>query len=353
MGKPNKNARSTAEKLTLFRSYFSGLSEVYGTYDPSSGRASQVKASVTDKVFLAHLTGRKPYGVYLLVKDTTRAIAVDFDSQDRTAPSEFVTRAKHYGLSAYIERSKSKGYHVWIFFDEHGVLALKARLVVQLILEEIEQPQTEIFPKQDQLGGDMRYGNFINAPLFGNRVLEGKTAFVEPSEFSTYPDQWDFLESVNRMTEEILDDVIDINALSPEPEYPSPSHSPENQSPHPFSLPPCARKMLQDGVSAYQRVGCFRLAVHFKRLGLPYDMAVAALKTWALKNRPVNGKGVIRESEILAQTSYAYEHLYSGYGCDSPGIESFCEPSCSVKTWREEKKGGSSEDMERQDNLGN
>ena len=353
MDKPGKKSRGTAEKLALFRLCFSGLSEVYGTYDPSSGRASQVKAPVTENVILSHLTGRKPYGVYLLVKDMTRAIAVDFDTKDRTAPSEFVTRVKHYGLSAYIERSKSKGYHVWIFFDEHGVLALKARLVVQHILEEIEEPQTEIFPRQDQLGGDMRYGNFINAPLFGALVPRGKTVFVDPATFEPYPNQWDLLESVKRTTENNLDEVIEINELSPE-KMPQPlAHPSKKAGEGTFGLPPCAVRMLRDGVPQFQRVACFRLAVHFRRLGMPYDVAVAALKIWALKNRPVNGKGVIRESEILAQTSYAYENSYSGYGCDSPGIESFCEPSCSVKTWREEKKGASSEDMGRQGNLGN
>ena len=50
--------------------------------------------------------------------------------------------------------------------------------------------------------------------------------------------------------------------------------------------------MLQNGVSLYQRVSCFRLAVHSKRLGLPFDVAVAALgnnrATW---NTAISGLG--------------------------------------------------------------
>lgn len=339
----NKTERNTDEKITRFRSFFSGLSNVYGTYDLKTGRARQVKEPVTNEVLLAHLAGRQPYGVYLLVKDRTRAVAVDFDTKDRTAPSDFAARAKHYGLSAYIERSKSKGYHVWIFFDENGVQALKARMVVQHILEETEHPQTEIFPKQDKLGGDMRYGNFINAPLFGPLVLQGKTAFVEPTAFIPYPDQWSFLESVKNTREQALDDVIEMNDLTPIKVKQPLAHSSKKVGEGAFGLPPCAIKMLRDGVSQFQRVGCFRLAVHFKRLGLPYDMAVAALKTWALKNRPFNGKEVIRESEILAQTSYAYDHTYSGYGCNSAAIAHFCETTCSVKQWNESQKRISSD----------
>ncbi len=116
--------RGTAEKLAIFRRLFTGLPDAYGTYDPVSGRARQVKASVTDKVLLDHLLGHMPYGVYLLVKDRTRAIAVDFDSDNRLTVSEFAGRAKHCSIPAYIERSKSKGYHAWIFFEE-AVLAKK------------------------------------------------------------------------------------------------------------------------------------------------------------------------------------------------------------------------------------
>jgi hypothetical protein len=65
-------------------------------------------------------------------------------------------------------------------------------------------------------------------------------------------------------------------------------------------------------------------------------MAVAALKTWALKNRPINGKGVIRDLEIVSQTSDAYSKSYAGCGCDSEAIRPFCEPSCPVKQWRED-----------------
>ena len=74
--------RKTAEKIDLFRSYFTGLSHVYGTYDPVSRRSWQEKKPVTSETILAHLKGKRHYGVYLLVKDTIRAIAADFDHHD-------------------------------------------------------------------------------------------------------------------------------------------------------------------------------------------------------------------------------------------------------------------------------
>ena len=97
-----------------------------------------MKKPVTDDTFLAHLKGKRPYGVYLLNGDRTKAIAADFDDLSALPPFEFVNAAQHYGLPAYIETSKSKGFHVWIFFNAKGVKASKARLVVKHILEEIE-----------------------------------------------------------------------------------------------------------------------------------------------------------------------------------------------------------------------
>ena len=325
--------RKTAEKLAIFRKLFTGLPHVYGTYNLASGRTSQVKAPITNKVLLNHLTGRQPYGVYLLVKDRTRAIAVDFDSENRLRVVEFVGRAKGYGISAYVERSKSKGYHAWIFFEERGVLAGKARLVLRHLLSEIGEPAAEIFPKHDALDTNTQYGNFINAPLFGALVSAGKTVFVDLMSFAPYPDQWTLLESVDRLSESDLDNIIELNDLSSAPTYRDLSHNSENANAR-HGLPICVRKMLRDGVSQYQRISCFRLAIHLKRLGLPYDMAVAALKTWALKNKPINTKRIIGDSEVVSQTSYAYDKPYVGYGCDSEAIKPFCESSCPVKQWR-------------------
>lgn len=292
-----------------------------------------MKAQVTNKVILDHFMGRQPYGVYLLVKDRIRAVAVDFDTENRLTVVKFVNTAERYGISAYVERSKSKGYHAWIFFEEQGVLAGKARLVLQHLLYEIGEPVVEIFPKHDALDTNMQYGNFINAPLFGPLVPQGKTVFVDTTSFTPYPNQWDLLESVHRFSERDLDNIIELNELSSAPAHKDLSRNSEDGNSR-YGLPICAQKIISNGVSQYQRVSCFRLAVNLKRLGLPFDIAVVALKTWALKNRPTNGKGTIRDSEIVSQTSDAYNKPYAGYGCDSEAMKPFCESSCPVNQWR-------------------
>jgi hypothetical protein len=321
----------TSNKIKLFRQFFTGLTNAYGTYDPATGHSWQEKKRVTNDTFLAHLKGVRPYGVYLLNGDRTKAIVVDFDDLDTLPPIEFMKAAQHYGLPAYIETSKSKGFHVWIFFSGKGVKAFKARLVFKHILEEVDHPQTEIFPKQDRLGNGASFGNFINAPLFGGLVPLGKTVFVDPHTFDPYPDQWAFLQTVERIKEQVLDQIIELNDIPQNKSLLLPQNSTHTaERLNRFNLPICAQKMLQNGVSRYQRVSCFRLAVHLKRLGLPFDLTVSALNTWSQKNRPINGKGIITQHEIIEQTKCAFNKEYRGYGCDSEAVKPFCRPNCPL-----------------------
>jgi len=321
---------NNAKKVRVFRSFFSGLTKVYGTYDPATQIAWQVQEPVRDAVILDHLRGNRPYGVYLLDGDRTRAVVADFDDLDSCPPTEFVNAAKHYGLASYIEISKSKGFHVWIFFNGRGIRAVKARAIVKHILGEIGVPQTEIFPKQDRLDGS-NSGNFINAPLFGLLVPKGKTVFIDPYTFKPYADQWVFLRSVERINEGVLDDIIEINEiLLPRRQIEKELRDSSIGDINRFRLPPCAQRMLQDGVTQNQRVSCFRLAIHLKRLGLPHDVSVAALKRWSIKNQPGNGRRIMTEAGIINQVSSAYDKEYRGYGCDTEAVAPFCHPDCSV-----------------------
>jgi hypothetical protein len=129
-----KVKRDTKEKIRIFKSCFTGLENVYGTYDTKTGWVRQLKEPVTEDVIRAHLTGKQSYGVYLLTGEKTNALAVDFDQDELSTPIAYVAGARRYDISAYIERSKSKGYHVWIFFEEGGVLARRARIVATRFL---------------------------------------------------------------------------------------------------------------------------------------------------------------------------------------------------------------------------
>jgi hypothetical protein len=330
-----KTKRSTDEKIRIYKSLFTGLKNVYGTYDTKTGKVRQEKTAVTDDVILAHLAGKQSYGVYLLTGDKTGALAVDFDENELCLPISFMAGARRYGMSAYIERSKSKGYHVWIFFERGGVIARKARLVAHKILTDMGKPGTEVFPKQDVLADGVSYGNFIHAPLFGALVPKGRTVFVDPAEpTKSYPDQWELLARVQRVGELRLDAVIKSCNLIEPPQALEKTKSnnctESDRDTSPFGLPFCARRMLAEGVNSYQRVSCFRLAVHLKRNGMPYDLALVTLTAWAKKNRPTDGKRLITDAEIIYQTKCAFENSYRSFGCEDPAIAAHCNKDCPL-----------------------
>ena len=294
---------TTYEKIELFQSLFHGLPTVHGTYSPETGKHWQVKREVTRQTIYNHLKGSQPYGYYPLVGDKTSVGVADFDSGNLEPAIEFIQRAKHHRLNAYLERSKSKGYHVWLFFSQAGVAARKVRLVIKFILNEIECTDTEVFPKQNSLSVGDSFGNFINAPLFGRLVPEGRTIFIQPdATFRPFPDQWAFLDSIKRTEENILDSIIDLNHLENEQNRHERNDSDASRSKVTgYSLPVCIRRILNEGVTFDQRVACFRIAVHLKRVGLPYDAVVAILTHWRLKNCPKENKGIIKANEIEEQ----------------------------------------------------
>jgi hypothetical protein len=325
-------AKSTSEKIAIFQNLFTGRSDVYGTYDHDN--VFQVKKPVNNEVLLDHLMGRKPYGMYMLLKDMTTVLVIDFDDPDSYLPSQFIIHAQNYEFPAYLELSKSKGWHVWIFFGKPGVNAAKARLIASQILSEIEAPEnTEIFPKQDRIGKN-EFGNFINTPLFGKKVIEEKkTMFVDPTSLSPYPNQWDFLEDVKFVTEEHLDEIIEINGwaeLIPETSLSKQDENINARYSNKFQiLLPCAKKMLL-GVTKFQRLSAFRLAIHFKNHGVPYEIAKEFLKAWSQFNRPINGKSIIRESEIISQLNFGYKEKYTSFGCGEPETIDFCSDQCPL-----------------------
>jgi hypothetical protein len=324
-----RSQRSTAEKIRLFARYFTGLTDVYGTYDPATGRSKQIKERVTRKVILAHLQGQRPYGVYLLKGNRTRAIVADFDNNDITAIRTFLEANAAHGIPTYVERSKSKGYHAWVFFNGNGATASKARTAMHVVLSEANQERIEVFPKHDFLTSATPFGNFINAPLFGALVNKGRTVFIDPKTQEPYPDQWLVLERIQSIDEEELDGILERLPAKPLGYH----RSVKRSEPPRGDLLPCTRRILSEGVSEYQRVICFRLAIHLKRIGLPYDITVSALKAWAAKNHPI-GKRIITGREISTQAADAYDKDYRSLGCEEPALQAFCSADCAVRKWK-------------------
>ena len=243
---------SLQEKVDLFRSLFKGREDVFARrwYSKTSGKAGYQPvcqnewtpmcdkrtfkcadcpnrhfSPLTDNDIYRHLEGkdadgRDVIGLYVLNEDNTcHLLCTDFDDKNcehgyKNDVLAFIDVCRSWNIPCSVERSRSgNGAHVWIFFD-NPVLAVKARRLGNAILTEAMSRNGKIsfksydrfFPNQDTMpeGG---LGNLVALPLQGNARKHGNSVFVD-EKFEPYPDQWEFLLNVGKLSEQLLEDIL-------------------------------------------------------------------------------------------------------------------------------------------------
>jgi superfamily II DNA or RNA helicase len=225
------------EKIKLLKSLFKGRTDVYALrwesesgdkgYKPArelewekpifqkpdiKSKQSQHRKLIplTDQVLIDHLNGKKTIGIYPLLQDGTCSfLAVDFDKrqweQDVIA---FSKTCKWMKIPFHIERSRSgNGAHVWIFFSSMVSAVIVRKLGIVLLKKTKEENDgfllesfDRMLPNQDNLpkGG---FGNLIALPLQKVPARDGNSLFVD-EHFIPFPDQWLYLSTVRKMSEE-------------------------------------------------------------------------------------------------------------------------------------------------------
>lgn len=243
---------SLQEKVDLFRSLFKGREDVFARrwYSKTSGKAGYQPvcqnewtpmcdkrtfkcadcpnrhfSPLTYNDIYRHLEGkdadgRDVIGLYVLNEDNTcHLLCTDFDDKNcehgyKNDVLAFIDVCRSWNIPCSVERSRSgNGAHVWIFFD-NPVLAVKTRRLGNAILTEAMSRNGKIsfksydrfFPNQDTMpeGG---LGNLVALPLQGNARKHGNSVFVDEN-FEPYPDQWEFLLNVGKLSEQLLEDIL-------------------------------------------------------------------------------------------------------------------------------------------------
>jgi hypothetical protein len=142
----------------------------------------------------AHLTGLGPIGVYPMVQEGTDWLVkwgcVDFDEGYDESWPDAVNLTKvldRLGIAGWPEKSRSKGYHVWVFADGY-VPAAVMRRALQAACQIVGAPTREVNPKQETLG-DGQIGNYVRLPYHA-RVKAGSQHMVDmngtPLSYSTF-----------------------------------------------------------------------------------------------------------------------------------------------------------------------
>lgn len=239
---------SLSEKLDIYKNYFKGRTDVYAKsiFNKTTNKTYYALACknewktgicykkegkkcancpnrellpITNEVIYKHLYDKYPIGIYALLEDNT-CYFLTFDFDDKTCEknimedvSQFVKVCNSLNVPLAVERSKSgKGFHCWIFF-ETKIKALTARKFGSLLLSKTMENSTitidsfdRMFPSQDFLpkGG---FGNLIAPPFQKESGLKDNTIFVD-KDFNAYKNQWLYLSSVKKMSEEEVFNII-------------------------------------------------------------------------------------------------------------------------------------------------
>ncbi|MBU1565486.1 MAG: DEAD/DEAH box helicase family protein [Proteobacteria bacterium] len=233
------------EKIRLFMSLFKGRDDVYarrwenkkkGTsgYSPSClnewkpglcvkpkgkciGCTHKAYVDLDEKVINDHLRGKIVAGIYPMLRDETCwFLAIDFDDGEWKKDISVLREVcAEFNIPVSIERSRSgNGSHAWLFFKE-PISASLARKFGSSLLSCTMQNRHEItfksydrfFPNQDTMpkGG---LGNLIALPLQKEARKAKNSEFIDRN-FEPYPDQWEFLDTIQTLSE---DDVITLTS---------------------------------------------------------------------------------------------------------------------------------------------
>jgi len=209
------------QKLTLLKDLFISRYDGYGLETPEGVKFK--KEPLTDEVLLAHLKGSKRIGTppFTGKNGAVKWFVFDVDESKESVKArekldpesrkkaegeaDLRLRAKteeirlaliREGFFPYVERSRRRGYHVWVFFSEPA----EAEIVRNAFLKfEVKTSKVnlgvEIFPKQNL--PTSTYPGWVFLPLHGRSVKEDRGVFLS-EDFAPFEDQWETLSKIKR-----------------------------------------------------------------------------------------------------------------------------------------------------------
>jgi len=182
-----------------------------------------------DEAIKSHLSGKETCGIYPLLEDNTSYfIAVDFDKANwKETILKLHNICKEYNLPTYIERSRSgNGGHLWLFFEVAFPAEQSRKIMFELLRHsgiishfEKEPSFDRLFPNQDYHSGK-GMGNLVALPLNGKSVKDGNSCFINPETFKVYPNQWEYLSEIKKISGSQLKELYQrLFSESPKPVF--------------------------------------------------------------------------------------------------------------------------------------
>lgn len=245
---------------------FKGFDGAYGT------EAGGCKWEPVDTdLMIKHLSGECPIGIYPMIPPdelhdewtvTWGCVDIDEGFDDWEEADKLATMLEALELNPWIEPSRSKGFHVWVFAHER-IPASIMRRALSAACQLFDLKYDAVYPKQESLP-EGSVGNYVRLPYCGNRK-EGRQQVGE----------WTLEEFLDAAEEDIVDKplirvaLVRAAALYRTPDYGlAPRETPKVVPRRPAGgydtdplklkgsnsgLPPLARTMIERGPTPHFR----------------------------------------------------------------------------------------------------
>ena len=148
-----------------FTRLFAGRGDCRGTEEGGC-----LREPLTKDTFAMHLTDGPFIGVYPAIpRAGSHSVCVwgcsDIDVEDLEAARLLQRTLEMAGVVSFVERSRSKGYHVWVFASEL-VPAESMRRMLLVVHQVADYPAREVNPKQSDVSVS-KVGNYVRLPYPG------------------------------------------------------------------------------------------------------------------------------------------------------------------------------------------
>lgn len=168
-----------------FYNLFDGRHDVYGGDD---GRA--IYQPYNEATALRHLEGIEGIGVYPCMHAHDGNLWVkwgccDIDTGDWNEAFMLATALQGMGLRPWIERSRSKGWHVWVFVNS-WIPASDMRRCLKVAYSAIDLQAKEANPKQETLR-ENQLGNYVRLPYKAGLIINPERQCMM-AEWNRYSD---------------------------------------------------------------------------------------------------------------------------------------------------------------------
>ena len=285
--------------------------------------SDMVDVKFTEHHMFEHLSGKKTYAPYQIQDQRVKWLCLDVDAYEGASDEDIQQTVKNIAARVYkrfgpnsflVENSGSKGYHVWLFFDEPLLVAYAFSLGHNLT-NDIPTPDSlniEVYPKSVSPRG---IGSTVKLPLGIHRKTNARCLFVN-NNFQPYEDQWEKLAGVKLIASEEVRDTVTPVEQSVRDELPKGvSH-----------VPLCLVEIMTVGAAEGLRDdAAFRVACYLRDKGIPAALGYTLMEQWNNRNMPPLDEETLR---LKHESGYDYDRNYSWRPCHLDTFDGHCLSSC-------------------------